>query len=59
MRKKGNVESYFSKNLSKVSFYSWIIKLIPIPIGIISAKLMSIIIEFAIEGKTTDVIRIA
>lgn len=59
MRKKGNVESYFSKNLSKVSFYSWIIKLIPIPIGIISAKLMSIIIEFAIDGKMTDVIRIA
>lgn len=46
----------FNKELHKVSICSLILKIVPIPIGIITAKLMAKIVQYATDGKVNNVL---
>lgn len=51
---------YMGENFSAVkrlSFFSWLLKLIPIPVGIISAKLMSGLISCATDGDVGTTVK--
>lgn len=50
------MKNIFNDYLRKVSFFSWILKLIPIPIGIITAKLSAEITMKATEGDIRKVL---
>lgn len=50
------MKNIFNDYLKKVSFFSWILKLIPIPIGIIIAKLGAEVTMRATEGNIEKVI---
>lgn len=49
----------FSAELRKVSIASWILQLIPIPVGIVTAQLMSEIVSNATVGKVNAVVATA
>lgn len=49
------VKHYWKKELSKVSWLSWVIKMIPVPIEIITSMLIADIILKAVDGKVQEV----
>lgn len=51
------MNKYFNPHLKKLRYIECILKLIPIPIGIITAKLTSEIVNAAIDGKVADVLK--
>lgn len=51
-----NHKSFFSYYLKRSAIYSWLLMLIPIPIGLITAKLISMTIMNATTGSTKEVI---
>lgn len=49
----------FAKELRKVSICSWILKLIPIPVGLVTAGLMSEVVTRATGGDVSSVVKTA
>lgn len=50
-------QDLFQAQLQNISIASWLLKLIPIPVGILTAELLSDIVSAATEGSTGGVIR--
>lgn len=56
MKRNDCVGKQFALILKKVSIAAWILKLVPIPVGIITAKLMADTVSFATSGDVSNVI---
>lgn len=50
------IETYIKKELRKVSWMAWLIGLIPVPVGIVNASLLSRLVSLAVEGNVKDVL---
>lgn len=53
---KMKIETYIKKELRKVSWMAWLIGLIPVPVGIVNASLLSRLVSLAVEGNVKDVL---
>lgn len=51
--------SIFNKHLKRITFWTWLLRLLPIPIGIIAAKLMADLVSNAIDGNINRTVTIA
>lgn len=49
----------FTKHLKQITFWTWLLRLVPIPIGLIAAKLTSDLVSHAVDGKVSQTITIA
>lgn len=56
MKNDNTIKACFAPMLRKASFAAWAIKLVPIPIGIVSARLMSDVVTKAVGGKINGVL---
>ena len=53
---KMKIETYIKEELRKVSWMAWLIGLIPVPVGIVNASLLSRLVSLAVEGNVKDVL---